>query len=381
MCGLIFVMRRDGKPARRVTTKRYQAQKGRGQEGYGYLSITDWKLTSWMQAENETEILSALEKDISPTILFHHRMPTSTPNVTDATHPIRVSHELLQYDYYFIHNGIITNCDELKKVHNTQGFTYTTELKKYLEGHRGNKYEMGSVFNDSESLAVELALYIEKLKHNIDTSGSIAFVGVQVNKTTQEVQHVYYGRNHSNPLKLHHASQEISIIASEGGGEEIPPHTLFKYNPRSNETTETPVSFGYRFIAPDDRGYGYPRTSRWDDDYEMRDINDVIEEAKERHEGFKDFPETKNLSLPAKSLPEVEDDEEDIQILTDPADALIEMYEELAKFEDFYKEAEARNSDVGMKIWDDRIIALHVQIKEAKKIIDDLALKEAVENF
>src|SRR5688572_20172174 len=115
MCGIIYARRFDGKAVGEIVAKRYRAQRSRGHAGFGYAAVGE--AVAVRRAEIERHILEPLTASRASEILFHHRLPTSTPNVLDATHPIVVSHVSLTHEYYVVHNGIIDNADELHATH------------------------------------------------------------------------------------------------------------------------------------------------------------------------------------------------------------------------------------------------------------------------
>ncbi len=216
MCGIIHCKSLEGKKICKSIRKRYETQKTRGKEGFGFLELKGGFVTGIQRSENEKEILEMLSKSEADEILFHHRFPTSTPNFVEATHPILVSNNSLRFDYYLVHNGIISNDDELKKIHNEKGFEYTTEVQKQY-ATKGNLYVYDKQFNDSEALAIDFALSIENDKA-METRGSIAFVAIQVDKETKKAISLFWGRNIGNPLKIEDYHTFFSL-SSETGAE------------------------------------------------------------------------------------------------------------------------------------------------------------------
>ena len=176
MCGLVTVLSKKNKPAGQYAFELYQKQATRGKDGYGYLAIQDGHIVNVARAKTETVIRSMLMKEKADFIMFHHRLPTSTDNTIGTTHPMFVSHKELEFDYYFAHNGVITNAIYLKGKHDKLGYKYLTEHKiievaEYTHGH-DPEYLSTPVtkFNDSETLAIELARYIEGKSDTIETT-------------------------------------------------------------------------------------------------------------------------------------------------------------------------------------------------------------------
>lgn len=282
--------RLDGKPAKKMALKRYRFQKQRGQEGFGFVSVEKGILTNLQRSKDEEGIEAELEKDTGTEILFHHRFPTSTANFLEATHPIFVRHEDLKYDYYVVHNGVIRNDDVLKKQHEEMGFAYTTSLtKKWI-----SKFDtyISHFFNDSESLAIEVALAIEGAKKTIDAEGSIAFIAMQVDPETREVIATYYGRNYSNPLKLNEQSNFISLT-SEGSGEMVPADKLFRLDEKTSLITVIDLEIGrYHYSPPS-------QVSRTEADRLLKEYQEYQED--EAGTGY--FPLTKRRESLVPALP------------------------------------------------------------------------------
>ena len=162
-------------------------------------------------------------------IIAHHRQPTSSDNKINQTHPIFISNKMLNFDYYFIHNGVLSNDGELKEKHYKMGFKYSTEYAK--EG-----YYQGSPttvkFNDSEALGVEIALFIEEKQTVVDTNNTAAFMALQVNKKTHKAEKVFFGRSGGGScLNLAKIKGNIKI-SSEGEGEEVLAETLWSFDPK-----------------------------------------------------------------------------------------------------------------------------------------------------
>lgn len=294
MCGLGFVIRFDGYSARKKIRKIYFAQKSRGTSGYGYVSVEDGKVTPVARATYEKDIMELLDKEESSTILFHHRTPTSTPNIVESTHPIVVSNPLLGHDYYVIHNGVITNTEKLKAKHEKDGFSYTTELKKVWLTPANKYYEAEVVWNDSESLAIEAALAIEGLQDGITTEGSVAFIAYQVEKGSQKLLNVFYGRNYSNPL-TYTKTNALFYLASEGGSERVDTEKLYKFDYLRREITDKfmrigdknmPARSGFEDRFRDDTP-NYPIwRSKAEKDKDKTTTISLLEEAKNKGEDY-----------------------------------------------------------------------------------------------
>lgn len=217
MCGIVCVLRKDGKPAFKQVIKRYNKQKYRGSEGFGFITLDKaHKVKDFLRYQNEKEATTELQKMAYSSILFHHRYPTSTPNIPESAHPIKVQHAELLHDYYVVHNGVITNDDDMRDKHIKLGYKYSTDLYTSYVATNGKSYHTATTFNDSEALAIELARAFEGLSDKVEARGAIAYIALQVDKTTHKTTALYFGHNDGNPLTVTDTPNGITI-ASEGG--------------------------------------------------------------------------------------------------------------------------------------------------------------------
>lgn len=231
MCGIVYIRRKDDRPAYKAVLKRYRKQKNRGSLGYGYVAIRDNEVVSYQRAETEHEIIKLIEKETAPEILFHHRMPTSTPNITEANHPIIVEGKTLSHSYVGVHNGVIRNHKELKKKHDAAGFVYNTTLAPSYIASNGKTYFSGEpdIYNDSESVMVEAALALDGKKNSIETEGSAAVIILQT--SGKRVLNRFLFRNLGNPL-MFSEGKEILEITSSGHGTIIPSDKVYRLLPK-----------------------------------------------------------------------------------------------------------------------------------------------------
>lgn len=246
MCGLIYGQRKDNMPVGKAIVKRYQKQKMRGREGFGFITIDKGKISGIERFEKEDEALDALEKSRSSSILFHHRTPTSTPNYKDMTHPIVVKNDMLDKDYYLVHNGVIQNEDDLKAKHESMGFKYTTEMTethtvKTISGTTEKSYYQ---FNDSESLAIEVALFLDGKQKTIEAEGSIAFICIEAEKDGT-VLNIHYGRNLGNPLVVED-NNDLFFLKSTGDGVKVDEDEIITLNYVTGKQVINPVNVGVR---------------------------------------------------------------------------------------------------------------------------------------
>ncbi len=249
MCGIVVGIRRDGRPVAKSLLKRFNKQRNRGTEGFGYISIEKGKVILVERSTTEGGIEKKLKESNGSEIFFHHRWPTSTPNYEEATHPIVVKNDSLKSNYYVIHNGVLRNHEELKVLHEAMGFKYTTEFVKTETLSCNGKTiatSKDSFFNDSEALAVELALYLENKKYQIDTQGGVAFVCIQTDKD-DNVEFIHYGRNTDKPLVVED-NNDIFFIKSTGSGKSVPVDTLISINYKSKDVVENSVDIGETYV-------------------------------------------------------------------------------------------------------------------------------------
>ena len=272
MCGIIHVKRNDGLMASKLVAKRFEKQKSRGTDGFGYIEINNGLVGAEVRATTEKEIMEKLKASTADEILFHHRYPTSTPNFIESTHPIKVSHKDLKYDYYVVHNGIINNDETLKAEHENDRFSYTTEIVK-LWKTSGQTYK-DTMFNDSESVAIDFALSIEN-GTEMKSEGSIAIVVLQVGKKSRKAIALYFGHNVGSPLKLE-SNGNFFAISSESG-KELKTNMLGKFDYKLGTFTETEKKIGKSYPQQyNGYGYDYDGYAR-DNSYDNKDFAERTE--------------------------------------------------------------------------------------------------------
>jgi len=228
MCGIIYLKRKDGKKANKSVLKRYHRQRSRGTDGFGYVTNGGDGKTHWLRVQKEKEIKDKLADSVASEILFHHRTPTSVPNLPEGAHPLKISHDMLEYDYYVAHNGIIRNDEERKKAHEKLGFVYQTEMQKQVITI-GKTYSYEKMWNDSEAVAIDFVLAIEGKADKVLSKGASALVAWRIGKADKKLKGVFFARNEANPLK-YADTKDFIVIGSETEGELIAPHKLFWLN-------------------------------------------------------------------------------------------------------------------------------------------------------
>ena len=199
MCGIIYAKNlKDAHPVNNLVKILYENQKERGQEGFGFVGLNEGQIGIY-RATDERGIMGYLDKSQYDEIIFHHRLPTSTLNTLKSAHPFVV--EIGDKRYYFVHNGVIQNADELKERHARQGIAYTSTE--------------GNSFNDSEALARDLCLWLSGRQQVVEAQGSVAFVCLAVDKKTSRAERLYFYRNSGAELKVY-KDKTLFLLASEG---------------------------------------------------------------------------------------------------------------------------------------------------------------------
>jgi predicted glutamine amidotransferase len=276
MCGIIGIFHAGERKetVNEIALNQFEDQHSRGMQGFGIIKINDDKTIKIDRATEGYKFLYDIHQDPVHGIIVHHRNPTSTENKIKQTHPIIVNNGSLQYKYAVVHNGTISNDDELKEEHEKLGFIYTTEDKK----------EALAEFNDSESLAIEVARFIEDQTKRIETIGSAAFICLQIDKKTNKATKIFFGRN-TSPLKMAKTRGKL-FLSSEGQGSDIESETLYECNLDEEmklskwemnfkeEPITTPVYYGggYTITGFEDRAIDIKKR-RWHLDSEKKDTN------------------------------------------------------------------------------------------------------------
>lgn len=259
MCGILFGQRKDNRSVVKSILKRYERQKTRGRQGFGYLAIHDDKVLTIGRSETEEGIEAQIKEEDCSTLLFHHRFPTSTENYEEATHPIVVKNKKLKSNYYVIHNGVISNHEEMKKKFEGMGFEYLTE-KEIITTTKTKKTVTEvreSASNDSESFAIDLALYLENKQQAFDSVGTIAFICIETDKK-DNVLRLHYGRNSGNPIIVER-NNDVFFIKSVGQGYDLPEGQLITVDWKTGDVVENDVEIGETY-----KSVGFNNTNKYD---------------------------------------------------------------------------------------------------------------------
>lgn len=260
MCGIVAVFhygKRKTEPVNHLIMNQYEDQHTRGKEGFGFIKIgTPKEQIEIYRATEPTKALIDLYLNPATMGIFHHRSPTASINDLSQTHPMIVENDTLKYSYAIIHNGAIQNATEIYKKHTEeQKFLYTTYYQTYYQSKSALKStELLDKFNDSESLAIELAKFIENKTETIETTGNAAFIVLQCTKEWTPIA-IHFGRNEGKPLNMHQENGEL-FLSSEGPGEEIKTDTLYtaKISQTTLKLTERPILIP-PYVAPQTTHY------------------------------------------------------------------------------------------------------------------------------
>ena len=219
MCGILACFNKK-KEVNQDAIDLYEEQFNRGQRGFGIIFVENNQPIQIKRATEPTKFLLDLYMNPSHGIMAHHRTPTSTENELQQTHPIKVHNKILKFDYYVVHNGMIHNVSDMVEKHEKLGFKYTTETAgKYLQSSKA--------YNDSEALAIEIALFLEQKIKTIEAEGSCAFCILKVDKKTQQAVSFYFGKDEISPLN-YYVDDNYVMASSEGPGTALPDKTLFE---------------------------------------------------------------------------------------------------------------------------------------------------------
>lgn len=215
MCGIISAKNLiDDKPVNNLVKFLYFNQKSRGIDGFGFIGLNKQRLDTY-RALDEPGFLEFLDRYQYDELILHHRLPTSTENTLNTTHPFVIAYQAKKY--YFIHNGVITNSQKLKARHELQGISYASQQKD-------------KSFNDSETLAWEFVLWLNNKQKSIQAQGSAAFICLETDKMTNKALRLYFSRNSGSPLRAY-LDNTLLVLTSEGNwGGEVKTNRLYYFD-------------------------------------------------------------------------------------------------------------------------------------------------------
>lgn len=300
MCGIVgaFHWKKSAGDANDWVKEQFSDQISRGTEGFGMLLF---RKSSPVRVIRNTHIAGAfvdLKLDRAPGVLFHHRHPTSTPNMMWQTHPLFVSHAELKSDWYFVHNGIIKDPKIIHDEHIKLGYEYTTE---YTEDFGSTK---SIRFNDSEALAIEVVRFLEGKTSEIRATGSAAWAAIEVDPATNVAIAIHWGRNSGNPLNVELDDKEGSLhISSEGFGDPSPVGKAFRMDIATKEITDKDMIIPVYVYTYTASGPYRPRSGRkywWEEEEELeRTAAEKDGAPKEKDKKYEQAHEDVKLALAA----------------------------------------------------------------------------------
>ena len=263
MCGIISAKNLiNDSPVNDVVKFLYFNQKERGHEGYGFIGLNKQQLDTY-RSTTEQAFLGLLDKYQYDEVILHHRLPTSTDNTLASTHPFVITYKGERY--YFCHNGIVLNDDELQVKHSKLGIRYLS-------------YEKNTrAINDSEALAWEFVLWLHDQQKNIEAYASAAFICLVTNADTNRAQRLYFYCNSGSPLKIYRDKTLLVISSEANWGREVPENQLYYYDYSSKQIVKDK-----KLVIEN----SYFSDNWWskNDDWDLSGIGDDIEELEQRRE-------------------------------------------------------------------------------------------------
>lgn len=354
MCGIVGAFSKT-EDVNEFILNQYEDQEHRGSKGFGAVFIKEDNTFDVKRATEPIKALIDLNLNPSRMVLFHHRFPTSSANKINQTHPILVENGSLKNDYLVIHNGVLSNDDQLLKEHEELGFIYTTKT--------------ANQFNDSECVAIEVARFMEKQIDELNLQGSCAFVALQIDRESKKIIKTVYGTNGSNPIKAHLAPGKV-FLSSEGIGTTITKDILYTINMKTFKVTQSPMNFTVKekttFLKPIEYEKDYtPYDSK---DYNYGYKKTPIHNNHEYASQPKLLDEQKTPIITEKSITNYEDIIEDLHIQM--GTVLDNFYEYLTET-DYGSESEVE--DTIQKI---RKIFYHAEVRAMDRTIEVEAIEE-----
>lgn len=128
MCGIICCVVQDSTAVRENVLKIFKNQEGRGKEGFG-MAIKRGESIYRHRAKTLKKIRRSKlwNVRVGDILMFHHRLPTSTPNLPRCNHPIMNENQSIA----LIHNGHIHNYNHYDfRTHRFETAIYYVKEKK-----------------------------------------------------------------------------------------------------------------------------------------------------------------------------------------------------------------------------------------------------------
>jgi len=241
MCGIVYVKNlKDSKSVGVAVECLYNAQKDRGQNGFGFVGLNKKEL-DFQHYTQEEDCFKRIAKMQYDEVLFHHRFPTSTVNRIEACHPFKI--EMDKSKYYFIHNGVVSNSKELRAEHLSLD-------KKYISDN-------GTDFNDSEALAFDFIRTLTNRQSKMRAKGSITFVCLETD-LKNNAKNLYFYSDGYNDLKMV-KNDRVFSLTSEGDGKAINKNKLFCFDYKTRTINKNKWKTAGDFYSQYDNCGGYSK--------------------------------------------------------------------------------------------------------------------------
>lgn len=178
MCGIVGVKVVKDKKIRKSIKRIYSHQMNRGTDGYGVAIGVNGGIVR-NRSKGESEIFNpsnwrGIKNGAS--VLFHHRIPTSTPNLASCNHPIMNE----KMSMALVHNGMVSGHVEIWDGLEKEGHKFETEIT-YNSVEKGKRCTYSEI-TDSEVLVHLLEGHkdfgegIEKLADTIGYFSAFALI-------------------------------------------------------------------------------------------------------------------------------------------------------------------------------------------------------------
>ncbi len=263
MCGIIYIKKKNkflsSAKLNELLIGAYDNQSHRGSDGFGFVARDVYNTVHYKRATTLSDIKKELEKINIVEILFHHRYPTSTVNLEETAHPFLISDSRLKYDYYFVHNGSISNADKIKEVIDKHYIQVMSEVRttRTVKNIVDNQielvdYETELTYNDSEVLGIELALYNEGIIREVTSVGNATVFLIAVDKNSCDFVSLSFGRNEGRPLVCSRNDNYIMLSSEskDNNIEQVEPNVYWKYDYTTDtmEQSKFPVLIKENYI-------------------------------------------------------------------------------------------------------------------------------------
>lgn len=166
------MLHQENKKIRKTLWSIFKNQKERGVQGAG-LSIyrTSQNTIERLRFKKPGSVINhAILKSVRPGdfLLFHHRLPTSTPNIKICNHPISNEKNTI----HLIHNGWISGADRHFKRQKQNGHQFDTEILQLSTARLSHRYfGSGEVTNFTDSEVI-----VHELEDNLDRSDMVTAI-------------------------------------------------------------------------------------------------------------------------------------------------------------------------------------------------------------